>query len=70
MFKIRIGKLYINNIIFNTYDDESEIRFTADFEDAKEFREDDYFYVDIIKNLLEIDNIDAVAILKVVDSNE
>ena len=70
MFKIRIGKLYVDMIQLNSYTDETELRFTADFNEAKKFNEYDYFYVDIIKHLLEIDNVDAIAIMKVSDSNE
>ena len=70
MFKIRVGKLYIRSINFNTYSSESSINFTADFDDAHEFNKDDYFYTEIIEKLLEIDNIELIGIVKEVDSNE
>lgn len=69
MFKIRIGKLYVDTISLNSYTDETELRFTADFNKAKKFREDDYFYVDIIKYLLEIDKVDTI-FMKVSDPDE
>lgn len=68
MFKIRIGKLYVDMIQLNSYTDETELRLTADFNEAKKFRECDYFYFDIIKHLLEID--DAIVIfIKESDTN-
>lgn len=66
MFKIRIGKLYVDMIQLNSYTDETELRFTADFNEAKKFRECDYFYFDIIKNLLGID--DAVMLFDTEES--
>lgn len=70
MFKIRIGKLYVDMIQLNSYTDETELRFTADFNEAKKFNEYDYFYIDIIKHLLEIDDVEMIAIIKVVDSED
>lgn len=57
MFKIKVGKLYVRHIEFNTYSDSSSVDFTADFDDAKKFGDDDYFYVIILKELLEIYNV-------------
>ena len=70
MFKIRVGKLYIRSINFNTYSNESSISFTADFDDAHKFNKDDYFYTEIIEKLLEIDNIEIIPFVEAVDSNE
>lgn len=61
MFKIKIGKLYVDMIQLNSVTDETELKFTADFYEAKEFNKCDCIYVDIIKYLLETDN---VAIIK------
>lgn len=70
MFKIRIGKLYVDMIQLNSYTDETELRFTADFNEAKKFNEYDYFYVDIIKHLLETDNIAIIKIVNTEDSDD